>query len=176
MNLIFRMIIIIFLARKKKCQKLLDQTSNTFRVWLHDLGWRNHLPNYRVYSFMELGRFDLWHGSKIALTGQYHIRMIGAQEFIYLKPMSVFKRFSMTSEIIAWDKKYFYFRHDFYCDENLVGIGLVKEACLKSGKVVEPISIIGNQYSVENIPPQRSKSLIVEQWLNTHMTIKNNPR
>lgn len=107
MNLFIRMFLIIFLARRKPFTSVVQVRSDRFRVWLHDLGWRDHLPNYRVYSFMELGRFGIWHQSRLALSGRYSLRMIAAQDFIYLKPIKPFQSFEMTTELLNWDEKYF---------------------------------------------------------------------
>lgn len=107
MNLIFRMLFIIFFARRGQPVSVQQARRDKFRVWLHDLGWRDHLPNYRVFSFMELGRFGLWHQSRLALSGRYSLRMIAAQDVVYLRPIRPFQAFEMSSEILSWDEKYF---------------------------------------------------------------------
>lgn len=176
MNLVMRMIMIILGARLSLKQSVLCSRKDNFRVWLHDLGWRDHLPNYRVFSFMELGRFGLWHQSRLALSGGYGLRMIAAQDFIYLKPILPLQSFSMTTEVLGWDEKYFYYLHKFYCADNLVGIGLVKEICLKSGKPVAPALLLKsdqqkNLTMVADIAPVQHHA-VVEKWLQTQQQIK----
>lgn len=176
MNLFFRMLIIIFSARKQDAVALVDKRSDQFRVWLHDLGWRDHLPNYRVFSFMELGRFGIWHGSRLALSGRYGLRMIAAQDFVYLKPIRPFQAFTMTTEILSWDDKYFYYQHQFFCGKKLVAIGLVKEINLKSGKAVSPLSLLTADAELNGAVIDRSdgKPLhpVVESWLAMQQAIK----
>jgi len=176
MNLFFRMLIIIFRARKQDAVALVDKRSDCFRVWLHDLGWRDHLPNYRVFSFMELGRFGLWHGARLALSGRYGLRMIAAQDFVYLKPIRPFQAFTMTTEILSWDEKYFYYQHQFFCGKKLVAIGLVKEIALKSGKAVRPHALLTADSALNGsvIPRSENTALhpIVENWLAMQQAIK----
>lgn len=177
MNLFFRMIMIIFSARRGESVTLVTKRSDHFRVWLHDLGWRDHLPNYRVFSFMELGRFGIWHQSRLALSGRYSLRMIAAQDFVYLKPIRPFQAFSMTTEILSWDDKYFYYQHKFFCAKKLVAIGLVKEVVLKSGKAVAPVALLNadchiNPEIKDEVASQQLHP-IVEQWLLTQQQIKH---
>ncbi|MFT5807759.1 MAG: acyl-CoA thioesterase FadM [Moritella dasanensis] len=178
MNLFFRMLIIIFSARKQNAVALVDKRSDRFRVWLHDLGWRDHLPNYRVFSFMELGRFGIWHSARLALSGRYSLRMIAAQDFIYLKPIRPFQAFTMTTEILSWDEKYFYYQHQFFCGDKLVAIGLVKEINLKSGKAVAPSSLLlaDSELNGSVVHNTDDKSLhpVVEKWLAMQQAIKEN--
>ena len=178
MNLFFRMWMIIFAARRGKVQSLLQSRRDHFRVWLHDLGWRDHLPNYRVFSFMELGRFGIWHQSRLALSGRYSLRMIAAQDFVYLKPLRPFQAFTMTTDILSWDEKYIYYQHQFFCDNNLVALGLVKEIAIKSGKTVAPALLIdadrannvttkGGKRKLSSAANKITADMhpIVEQWL-----------
>ncbi|MFC3679412.1 thioesterase family protein [Bacterioplanoides pacificum] len=164
MNLFGRLLLIL-LARRWATQKTAQQVfSDYFRVWFHDLGWRDHLPNYRFYSFMELGRFSFWHGTGLAHNGSYRVRMIAAQDFIYLRPLSPFSRFRCDTQLLGWDDKYLYFRHNFYHRHTLVGIGLVKEACLIKGQVVKPKYILGQD-------PQGDA--VIDAWQALQQQIKN---
>ena len=179
MNLFFRMWWVIFQAKRAAAISFLNPVSLSFRVWLHDLGWRDHLPNYRVFSFMELGRFALYNGSRLTQLKDYGFRMIAAQDFIYLRPIGPFQKFEMTTELLSYDEKYFYFRHNFLVKGKLVGIGLVKEASVKKGKVVPP-SLLVNQLSKQldgdlQQGSEDNKALndpIVQQWMATHQLIK----
>jgi len=178
MNLFFRMLMIIFSARKQAAVALIDKRSDRFRVWLHDLGWRDHLPNYRVFSFMELGRFGIWHSSRLALSGRYSLRMIAAQDVVYLKPIRPFQAFTMTTEILNWDEKYFYYQHQFFCGDKLVAIGLVKEIGLKSGKPVSPRLLLTADSELNGSVIKHMGNTIlhpvVENWLVMQRAIKDN--
>lgn len=90
--------------------------------------------------------------------------MIAAQDFIYLRPLSPFSRFRCDTQLLGWDDKYLYFRHNFYCRNTLVGIGLVKEACLIKGQVVKPKYILGQD-------PQGDT--VIDAWQALQQQIKN---
>lgn len=163
MNLFGRLVLILFGAWFAPKADINGHFKHPFRVWLHDLGWRDHLPNYRFYSFMELGRYGFWHGTRLAQSGSYAVRMIAAQDFTYLRPISPLAKFTCDTQLIGWDQKYFYFRHDFYVKDKLVGIGLVKEACLSKGKVVDPKFITGREAQGHEI---------IENWQQLQQSIK----
>lgn len=174
MNLIFRMLFIIFFARRGQPVSVQQARRDKFRVWLHDLGWRDHLPNYRVFSFMELGRFGLWHQSRLALSGRYSLRMIAAQDVVYLRPIRPFQAFEMSSEILSWDEKYFYYQHKFFSKGKLVAIGLVKEVNLKAGVAVMPQSLLADG-KLDPCLSQTATQLhpITDKWLQTQQAIKS---
>lgn len=174
MNLFIRMFWLIMQARRQSIQSLTVKNTLTFRVWLHDLGWRDHLPNYRVYSFMELGRFAVWSRSRLTQSECYGFRMIAAQDFIYLRPIAPLQKFTMTTQLLAFDEKYFYFRHDFLVAGKLVGIGLVKEASVKKGKVVVPATLLASSAQPQTLTAQSANNHpVVSQWLATQQAIKN---
>ena len=134
-----------------------DIVSQTYRVLPHDMGWRNHLPNFRFLSFMELGRFHFWRGVRSDLEQSSGMRLIAAQDMIYIRPVSFLARLDMDTALIGWDQKYVYFRHDFYVGKKLVATGLVKEACVAKGSVVSPDDIFRGK-------SPRGAAGIIESW------------
>lgn len=112
-----------------------------YRIWLHDMGWRLHLPNFRFFSFMELGRFDYWYGVRSELKRATGSRLISAQDMIYIRPVNFLAKLEMSTSLLGWDGKYIYFKHEFYVGESLVATGLVKEACVAKGTVIPPNDI-----------------------------------
>ena len=143
-----------------------DTVRQGFRVWLHDMGWRTHLPNFRFLSFMELGRFQYWQGVRSELRGPTGMRMIAAQDMTYIRPVGFLAKLEMTTCLLTWDNKYIYFRHDFYVGKTLVATGLVKEACVVKGSVKSPSEIFCGQ------PPQNAAGA-VEHWLQMQSALRN---
>ncbi|MEC8443665.1 MAG: acyl-CoA thioesterase [Pseudomonadota bacterium] len=140
MNLLFRFFW-CWLSNISARQDMFDPGRQTYRVWLHDMGWRTHLPNFRFLSFMELGRFQHWRRIRHQLKRSPGIPLIAAQEMVYLRPVGLFSRLTLQTELLGWDHKYVVFRHDFYVGDTLVATGLVKEACVAKGKVIAPDDI-----------------------------------
>ena len=164
MNLFIRCLRVILLARLGAKRDFTEEFSTRFIVGLHDLGWRDHLPNYRFLSFMELGAFHFFHGARLALSGKYNSRMIAAQEVIYLQPIRPFQKIEMTTRLIGWDEKYLYFQHDFRVKGKLKAVGLVKEICMKAGKKVSPQELLGEL---------EKKTPVIESWLKNHQQIRD---
>lgn len=164
MNLFIRCLRIILLARLGAKRPFSEEFTSRFIVGLHDLGWRDHLPNYRFLSFMELGAFHFFHGARLALSGKYNSRMIAAQEVIYLQPIRPFQKVEMKTRLIGWDEKYLYFQHDFYVKGKLKAVGLVKEICMKAGKKVSPQELLGEL---------EKKTPVIESWLKNHQQIRD---
>lgn len=163
MNLFIRCLRVILLARLAPKRAFTEEFNTHFFIGLHDLGWRDHLPNYRFLSFMELGAFDFFHGTRLALSGKYSSRMIAAQEVIYLQPIRPFQKVELKTRLLGWDEKYLYFQHDFYVKGRLKAVGLVKEICLKGGQQISPQCLVGR--AVKKTP-------VIESWLLNHKKIR----
>ncbi len=163
MNLLIR----FFLLWLFGGQKYHSQSANirqSYRIQPHDMGWRNHLPNFRFLSFMELGRFQFWRGIKHELKRPAGMRLIAAQDMVYIRPVGFLARLDTT--LLGWDKKYVYFRHDFYVGKKLVATGIVKEACVAKGSVLSPDDIFSG-----NSP--QSAACIVESWQQLQAEVRS---
>ena len=156
MNLLIRFFLLwLFSGQTQHSQS--DTVRQSYRIQPHDMGWRNHLPNFRFLSFMELGRFQFWRGLKSELKRPAGMRLIAAQDMVYIRPVGFLARLDMETTLLGWDKKYVYFRHDFYVGKKLVAIGIVKEACVAKGSVLSPDDIFSGE------SPQTAAG-IVESW------------
>lgn len=153
MNLYIRLIwlLLSYYLYLNKNQSFIKQW---YRVWPHDLAFRGHLPNYRVFSFFELGRLQFWlsarkHKNKYGkLINFRHSRLIAAQQCFYIRPLSPFQKFRSDTMLVSWDKKYVYFRHELKALHDghwqIVAVGLVKEAFVSTHGVISPSEILGD--------------------------------
>ena len=162
MNLFMRALQILWLAWRGGWGALSAPGRLQFRVWPHDLGWRDHLPNYRFCSFFELGRLHFWHGTRLAWQGHYRGRMIAAQDILYLRPVPALAAFTCETQLLGWDAKYAYFVHRIYQGEHLCALGLVKEVCLKGGRPVSLLGVLGE-------PQERAP---MAQWQALYAALK----
>ena len=156
MNLLIRFFLLWITSRGVRHQRD-EVVRQSFRIQPHDMGWRNHLPNFRFLSFMELGRFEFWRGIRGDLKSSTGMRLIAAQDVVYIRPVGFLAKLTMDTTLVGWDNKYVYFRHDFYVRSKLVATGVVKEACVVKGSVVAPNDIFSGE------SPQ-SAAGIVESW------------
>lgn len=163
MNLLLRFMKAILIARFSRLKETSDIFTTRYRVGLHDLGWRDHLPNYRYLSFMEIGSFVFFHGTRLAGSGKFDSRLIAAQEVIYLRPVRPFQAVELSTRLIGWDQKYLFFQHEFTVNDKLAAVGLVKEICLKKGKQVTPLELLEKK---EVLSP------VIESWLANHDAIR----
>jgi acyl-CoA thioesterase FadM len=165
MNLFLRLLI-CWIASKKRRHNLSDKLRQTFRMFPHDMSLRDHVPNFRYSSFAELGRFQFWQGleSKINV-GVFNV-VVAAQQFVYIYPVRLFSRMELDTRLISWDRKYFYFRHDYYVKDRLVATGLVKEAVVFSGKIIVPQEMTGQS------APENAES-VVAAWRDLQVEIQN---
>ena len=116
---------------------LFQPFSRSYRILPHDMGFRNHLPNYRYLSFIELNVTGWLYKilKKNQLGGLSMDWIISMQEMIYLKEIKFLNKMTVSSTLEGWDEKYVYFQHHFYVKNTLMAIGLTKFVLMnKEGK------------------------------------------
>ena len=130
-------------------ERLTAPTVRHYRVLPHDMGFRNHLPNYRYLSFIELN-ITHW---LLACCHQKSIKnlqwIIAMQEIIYLKEIKFLDKMTVSSVLAGWDKKYVYFEHRFFVKNQLMALGMTKVVLInKKGKCTPSIlDMAGEQLS-----------------------------
>jgi acyl-CoA thioesterase FadM len=134
----------------------------------HDMSLRDHVPNFRYSSFAELGRFQFWQSLESEINPGLFNVLVAAQQFIFIRPVRLFSRLELDTRLISWDRKYFYFRHDFYVQDKLVATGLVKEAVIFSGKIILPEKI-----TRESAPAHAER--VAAAWQELQVEIQNTP-
>lgn len=136
MNMLLRFFIMITLLKRELKAASTAQTLSqdeltapvvsTYRILPQDMGWRNHLPNYRYLSFIELN-ITHWLISCCHKKGIKTLRWVLAmQEVVYLKPVSFLDKLQVSSTLLGWDEKYLYFEHRFFVKHELRAVGLSK--------------------------------------------------
>ncbi len=138
-----------------------DAVVRSYRILLHDLGWRDHLPNYRFLSFVEL---NITQWVKMQTGVKKGAWLMATQEIMYLKPMLPFSRFTISSQLIGWDLKYFFMRHEFRVKGKLTGISVCKIMLLDNKKPVSPALITGQEAHItDEISSLQSHQLAVKE-------------
>ncbi|MDN5733950.1 acyl-CoA thioesterase [Psychrobacter celer] len=136
MNMLIRFFIMISLLKQQRDKQSVKQRLSAemlatpivrqYRVLPHDMGFRDHLPNYRYLSFIELNITN-WlmtccHQKGIKNLGW----IIAMQEMVYLKEIKFLNKMAVNSVLVGWDKKYVYFETRFFVKHQLMGIGMTK--------------------------------------------------
>lgn len=136
MNMLLRFFMMTRLLKQQLKQKSTSDCLSTevldapvvrdYRVLPHDMGFRDHLPNYRYLSFIELN-ITQW---VMACCYQKDIKtlewVIAMQEMIYLKEIKFLNKMTVTSQLAGWDKKYVYFESRFFVKSQMMGVGMTK--------------------------------------------------
>ena len=136
MNMLIRFFIMTSLLKQQLKHQPASQTLSEevitaptvrhYRVLPHDLGFRDHLPNYRYLSFIELNITN-W---LMACCHQKCLKNLGwiiaMQEMVYLKEIKFLNKMTVNSTLVGWDKKYVYFETRFLVKNQLMGVGMTK--------------------------------------------------
>lgn len=140
MNMLLRYLILSLLLKydNTRPQHFHNPISRDYRILPHDMGFRDHIPNYRYLSFIELN-IQKWFMQQNTIQGAKWI--ISAQEMTYLKQGKLFDKLTINSQIIGWDSKYFYFRHEFLVKNTLIAVAMTKFVLVDAGKTL-PTTII----------------------------------
>ncbi|MEN6671103.1 acyl-CoA thioesterase [Psychrobacter sp. B38] len=149
MNMLLRFFIMTTLLKQQLEQQSISErlsietltapTVRDYRILPHDMGFRDHLPNYRYLSFIELN-VTRW---VMACCHQKGIKplkwVIAMQEMVYLKQIKFLDKMTLSSAVAGWDHKYVYFEHHFFVKNQLMGVGMTKFVLMdKKGKQQAP--------------------------------------
>jgi len=136
MNMLLRFFIMTSLLKQQLKQQsvrenlsietLTAPTVRHYRVLPHDMGFRDHLPNYRYLSFIELN-ITRWLMTCCQQKGIKPLNwVIAMQEMVYLKEIKFLNKMTVSSTLVGWDHKYVYFEHRFFVKNQLMSVGMTK--------------------------------------------------
>ncbi len=133
MNLIFRMIRVLLMARGRSRVDVLDETSLAFRVWPTDLDVLMHMNNGRYLTLMDLGRADaiIRSGVRAILNDRDWYPVVASEAIRFRESLPMFARFEIRTRTLGWDDKSFYLRQLFLRRGRVIAIGLVRVRFLK---------------------------------------------
>ncbi|MGI8510616.1 MAG: thioesterase family protein [Gemmatimonadaceae bacterium] len=128
MNLIFRMLRVLFNARHRSRIGALDETSLTFRVWPSDLDVLLHMNNGRYLTLMDLGRVDsiIRSGIRRRLSELAWYTVIASETIRFRESLEPFKKFELRTRLLGWDDKSFYMRQTFMRAERTTAVAVVR--------------------------------------------------
>lgn len=107
---------------------VLDESKLHFRTWFHDLDFNMHMNNGRYLTLMDLGRIDL-----MVRTGLFKtiirdkwMPIVGSAHVTFRRSLRPLQAFEVTTQVVAWDQKWFYMEQKFVSQNKLYARGLVK--------------------------------------------------
>lgn len=135
----------------------LDTVSKPYRVLPQHIDFNMHINNAKYLSFLERGR---WNHS--VQTGSFNQLMRNGYNFIvagidigYIRELNLFQRFSVQTNYVGWDEKYFYMEQRCTVNGKIHSYALVKAVYTKKGKPVTPakvFSVVGLEVEPIKMP------------------------
>ncbi|CCQ09367.1 conserved protein of unknown function; putative thioesterase domain [Pseudoalteromonas luteoviolacea B = ATCC 29581] len=139
MNLYFRLLLLLWRIRKNRdYEKLLAPVEIDFKVMPSDCDINMHLTNSRYLAFMDLAR--TWLTEKVGLFGAIYKRrwfpIVNATAITYIRDIKPLQTFTVTTQLVGWDHKYFYISQKFHSERGLHAIAFIRGVfCRKQGIV-----------------------------------------
>jgi acyl-CoA thioesterase FadM len=126
---------------------VLDEDRLRLRVWQNDIDLNLHLNNARYLSWMDYGRVHLLARMRLLdhIVRSRWTPLLGAAWMTYRRSLALFERYTLTSRLVCWDQRWFYFEQTFNGSDGLAAVGWVKavlrnpEGNLAPQKVLERI-------------------------------------
>lgn len=113
MNLLFRLLWILFKRRHQPRCHPLDTLRVQSRALPNDLDLNFHVNNGRYLTFADLGRMD-WFvrtGCFQVARKEKYIPVIGDASARFIRQVKAFDRFYVESRLLGWDEKWAYLEH-----------------------------------------------------------------
>ena len=166
MNMLIRYLILSLLLKHETTQNhdFTQPITRQYRILPHDVGFRDHIPNYRYLSFIELNIQQWFFTQNTTEKAQW---IIAAQQMTYLKQGRLLDKLRVKSQVLGWDNKYFYFRHEFLVKHTIIAVGLTKIVIMADNQT-QPTSNIANK-------PEQSHPVITTWQANQREIKQQNP-
>ena len=135
MNLWLRMLYVLVMSLvKPRLISWEDKSILPMQVWLTDLDSNGHMNNGRFFTHMDLGRFDLLLRSGLWswVVKTRSVPVLGASQIRYRRPLNLWERYTLQTQIVAWDDKWIFIEQRFLVADKpsgklvLAALGMVK--------------------------------------------------
>jgi hypothetical protein len=150
MNLIFRVIAVLWRAWRRSSElALLDPSVLSFRVLPNDLDPNWHVNTLRTGLMRQIVRHR-W------------MPVLGGAVIRYQRPLKLWQRYTLTTQIIGWDEKWIYMEQHFDSEGKRCASALVKgliRAPDHSVPTPEVMHSVGLDLPSPRFPPH------LEQWI-----------
>ena len=67
--------------------------------------------------------------------------IIASQQMTYLKQGRLLDKVTLNSQVLGWDSKYFYFRHEFVVKNKVIAVALTKFVLMADGEILPTTTI-----------------------------------
>jgi acyl-CoA thioesterase FadM len=136
--LFLRLIKVLISSALKPKMGFNDLSTISSRVWLNDIDVNVHMNNSRYLAVMDLGRFDMLMRSGLWKMMRIHKwrPMVGSSLVVYRKSLLPFQAFTIESQVVGWDDKWFYFDQKIISKGQVYCYAYIKCLFVKHGKKI----------------------------------------
>ena len=171
MNLLFRLIRIVFAAFLRPRLDMLDTSELTMRVWLNDLDLNLHMNNGRYFTVMDLGRIDLMIRTGVArwMWRQKWTPVVGSETMRFRRALKPFQRYRLKTRVLCWDERWVFLEQRFETAAGeLAALGIVKAILTAERRTLRPkeaLKIMGMLRRSPPMPPAVKAWALAEEWM-----------
>ena len=139
MNLYFRLLLLFYrIKRNKLYQPLLEEVEINYRALPSDCDINLHLTNSRYLAFMDLAR--TWMTERLGLLPvvmkNRWFPIVNATAITYIRDIKPLQEFTVATQLVGWDHKYFYIKQTFKSERGLHAVAYVRGVFKKKGGIV----------------------------------------
>lgn len=164
MHMMFRTLLIFLKKRFMKPSGINDVTEYTMRVLPTDLDLYMHVNNGVYFSLMDFGRWDMVfrNGVYDACNKKGWYAVVAGETIKFKKSLELWDKFTLKTQIVGHDEKYFFIQQKFICKDQLMATGMVKVRFLKrKGGTVSPAEI----FEALNLQIDNQATELGSEWL-----------
>jgi len=134
---------------------VLEEDRLRMHVWPNDIDFNFHLNNARYLNIMDYARMHLLARTQLLehVVRSRWMPVVGAVWITYRRSLPVFSAFLLTSRLVGWDDRWFYFEQTFTGRDGLAAVGWVKGALRLKQGTVEPQKVIERVAPGAQSPP-----------------------
>lgn len=173
MNLIFRLLYVLWGAARGTRLGPLDESVISLRVLPNDLDLNLHLNNGRFLTLMDLGRVDLL--VRLGVVREMRRRrwggVVASATVRFRRPLRLFQRFDLHTRLLCWDDRWFYMEHRFVRADDTLAVAIVKARFLATdGKKLTPPEVVAAIAPGMDSPPMPAG---VREWVEAEERIQS---
>jgi len=134
---------------------VLEEDRLRMHVWPNDIDFNFHLNNARYLNIMDYARMHLLARTRLLehVVRSRWMPVVGAVWITYRRSLPLFSSFLLTSRLVCWDDRWFYFEQTFTGRDGLAAVGWVKGALRLKQGTVEPQKVIEHVAPGAQSPP-----------------------
>jgi acyl-CoA thioesterase FadM len=134
---------------------VLEEDRLCMHVWPNDIDFNLHLNNARYLNIMDYARMHLLARTQLLehVVRSRSMPVVGAVWITYRRSLPLFSAFLLTSKLLCWDDRWFYFEQTFTGRDGLAAVGWVKGALRLKQGTVEPQKVIERVAPGAQSPP-----------------------